>query len=179
MFNLQDFIKNLQEKPYEVRTRILWASSAVASVLVFGIWLTTFKNNIQNLNIRSSFTSAANTTPVSATHYINIDRAVVDQNLNLYFTVKNDTTDILNLSKLSDIKLVLNGKDYTPSKITDLSSKAFIQKSLSHTQSAGILTFDNVTSGQGSITFDNLNFEQSTQNLFKEVIDVNVSKLKQ
>jgi len=171
------FINSLQDKPLEVRNRIFWASSAVAAVLVFGIWLTTFKHEVKKLTVGSVTNIAANQPQVSSQHYVTVNAAQTSANkLLLYFSINNDTKDILNVANLSSIKLAVNGKTYSPSKLTDANGGDFIQKALSHSENFGILTFDTI-SGSGEITFDNMFFEQSPDNLFKEVVPVDLKAL--
>ena len=174
---IQDYVKNLQNKPIEVRNRILWVSAAVAAVVVFSIWITTFKKEVGSLSI-ASINTTTTSTQASAPHYLSIDaKDVVGGKLLIYFSIRNDTDDILNFSKLSDITLSVNGKTYNSSRVTDSSNNTFIVKALSHSQNFGILTFDNTEAGTAEITFDNLYFEQNPTTLFKETIPIDLNKL--
>jgi hypothetical protein len=176
--SLQQFIKNLQNKPYEVRTRILWTTTAVATVIVVGVWILGLKQEFGNLDKQSILGSETEVSELSAQHYTQVESIEkLDGKLLVYFSVNNDTNDILNFSKASDIKLVMDGEEHTPSKLTDRQNQNFVLKILSHTQNFGILTFDTETFRSGALTFDTLFFENNIQKIFKEQINLDPSKL--
>ena len=178
MSNYSEFIKNLQSKPYAVRMRILVTTAVIATIVVIAVWLIGFKQEFRNLNKQSILVSNSSTSHLSAQHYTNIDGAeIVDGKLLVYFSAKNDTTDILNFSKTQDMKLSLDGKDLTPSKLTDRQSQPFVQKILSNSQNFGIATFDIGSAKSATITFDNLYFENNPSNIFKEQITFDPNKL--
>jgi hypothetical protein len=177
--SISNGVKNLQDKPDHIKTRILWSTSAVAAVLVVTVWFTNFKHQIANisgsdiLNINSGSQSQT-----SAPHYLQVENATRANNqLQIFFQVKNDTNDILNFSPLADISLVLDGKKISPTAVTDRQNQAFVKKVLSNSQTFGILTFDNPEGDQAVLTFDNLYFEQSPENIFKETLDIDLGKL--
>jgi hypothetical protein len=176
---LQDFIKNLQNKPDHIKNRILWSTSTVAAVIVVTIWFTNFKHQIANisgsdiLNINSTAQSQE-----SAPHYLAVENAQeTNDALIIYFNVKNDSSDILNFSGDTDISLTIDGNKLTPTKITDRQNQAFVKKVLSNSQTFGILTFDKPQGKSGELTFDNLYFEQSPETIFKETLKFDSSKL--
>ncbi|HEX5429966.1 MAG TPA: hypothetical protein VFX17_02685 [Patescibacteria group bacterium] len=176
--NISQFIKNLQDKPLKTRNRILLAGSSVAVVLVVGVWFTSFRKEIKNINVSDISSSITQTVADSAPHYLSVDSAEVSGgNLLIYFSVHNDTTDILNFSTAADVKLTASGQTYTPSKVTGRTQAPFVQKVLSNTTEFGILTFDTAASGSGTIIFDNLYFEQSPDSIFKETDNLDLSKL--
>lgn len=175
MISIQEFIKNLQNKPAEVRNRLFVGSSAIAIVLVVGIWFMNFKHDVKNLAVSSA---TSNSTVQSAPHYVSVDAKESKGSQTLvYFSIKNDTTDILNLPKSSDIKLQIGDKSYAPNKLTDRTGNDFVVKALSNSQVFGIAAFDSVSGSNGQITFDNLFFEQSASTIFKETLNINLNKL--
>lgn len=175
---MSDFIKRLQDKPQKTRTRILWVASCFAAIVVFTVWFTTFKNELGKINGSELAELQAQVTLESEPHYLKVTRAEFkDNNLSLYFDITNDTDDILNFSKNSEITLTANGEERKPTQITDRQNNPYVQKALSRSQTFGILKFDLSDTETGKITFDNLYFEQSPQTRFKETISLDFVKL--
>ncbi|MBX4205091.1 MAG: hypothetical protein KW788_02810 [Candidatus Doudnabacteria bacterium] len=167
MSMLQDFITNLQNKPDHIKNRIFWSTSTIAAVFVVSVWFINFKHQVQNISGGSVLNLGSQTSNAAAPHYTKIDRTEIKNGkLLIFFTVINDTSDILNFSAASDIKL--NGT--APSQITDRQGLAFVKKVLSHTENQGTLSFDDTSAKSGSVTFDNLYFEQSPDVIFSETI---------
>jgi hypothetical protein len=173
---IPEIIQNLQNKPEQTRTRIFWSASTVAVIVVVAVWLVSFKNDVKNITLSGSQTTA-NATKESTPHYLSLESSELkDDHLLIYFSAQNDTGDILNFSQISNISLIIDGKKYQPSKITTRTNTDFVQKILSQSQNFGVLTFEKITKGYGQLTFDNLFFEQSPQDT-KEVIPLNLDKL--
>jgi hypothetical protein len=178
MGRIQQFIEYLQSRSEGTRNKILWGASTVATVLVVFIWGTNLNHQLRSISGVSTTTTAPS--QISAPHYIAIESAETSNGkLNIYFSVKNDTSDILNFSQNSDIVLSVGNKTFKPKSVVTRQNQKFIQKALSKTQSFGILTFENVAGTSGQLSFDNLFFEQNPQNLFKEVLPVDLKKLNQ
>ena len=177
--NFSDFVKNLQNKPEHIRNRIFWVSSFVAAVLVVSLWAINFKHTIQNIDGRSVLGALTTIqSQAAANHYLALDGAEMKSGkLLVYFSVNNDSDDILNFSAPSDIALNLDGNTYNPVSIQTRQNQPFTQKILSHTQTFGILTFDSPKSTSGDLTFDNLNFDQSPANIFHETIGFDLTNL--
>ncbi len=180
MNNIQSFINNLQNKPYQTRVKILWGTVIASTLILIGLWILGLRSEFGNLDKQSVLGSNTQVSTISAQHYTQIDGAEIANNqLLIYFSVKNDTGDILNFSKPADVKLTVNGKDNNPSKITDRQNQPYVQKILSHTQNFGIAAFDISQFKSGLLTFDNLSFENNPQSTFKEQVNVDLSKLSQ
>lgn len=121
----------------------------------------------------------SSSTSVSAPHYLSVSRTEVkDGKLLIFFSVKNDTSDILNFSKAENIKLNVKNKEYHADKVNNRQNQQFVSKILSHSQNFGILEFKtSSTSGSGELSFDNLFFEQNPDSIFKEILPVDLNKL--
>lgn len=176
--NVRDFIKNLQNKPYETRVKILWGGVIVIGILLVFAWVFSLKSTISGLDKNSSANSAPAETPTAKTQYITIERAETSAgNLRIYFKIKNPSNDILNFSKLEDIKLVAGGRELSPVKLLDRQNKPFVQKILSKTENFGMLTFLSEMPDEGKLSFDQLFFENQPQLIFKETSDLDFSQL--
>lgn len=174
--NLPDLIKKIQDQPLHIRNRILFVSVGMVGAAVIAVWAVTFKQDLKQLSVASVTTTTQ--TQESAPHYLSVSaKDSSDGKLLLYFSINNDTADILNFPQASDISLTIYGKKYNPDKITDRTGNEFIKKSLSHSQAFGILSFSGVPNGSGEITFNNLYFEQSPGSLFSETLPLNIAKL--
>jgi hypothetical protein len=172
-------IKNLQDKPDHIRNRIFLGSSAVVVVAVVSLWFISFKHQVQNISGASLTTSLTqNLSQNSTAHYLAVDGADDSNGKTvIYFSVNNDTSDILSFSQNDDITLSVDGKDYKPSSLQTRQQQAFVQKILSNTQVFGIATFDVSGKSDAELTFDNLYFEQNPSNIFKETLDIDFGKL--
>lgn len=175
MRKLSDYIAELQQKPLHIRMRVLWATTAVVAVLLVALWGITLKSELNHLG---GNTPAPQPIPQTAVKYIFVERAETTKNsFLLYFRINNDTSDILNFSKLTDIKLTANGNSINPSKITDRQGQNFVQKILSHSENFGIMIFPLNSAADGSIVFDNLYFESHPETSFKETLNLNFEEL--
>ncbi len=176
---MNDFIKNLQEKPYATRMKILWGTVGVVAILLVAAFVFNLKSAIKETG-RHSFDPNAKTAGSQET---NLKLATVERvekqgtTLKIYFNFNNDSTDILNLSKLEDITLKLKSGDVKPDQLTDRQGQAFVQKVLSHTQNFGVLTFNNVTATSGELEFDQMFFEKTPEALFSQTLDLDFNKL--
>jgi hypothetical protein len=175
MSRLQQYINELQNKPLNVRLRILWSTTAAVAVILIAVWAVTIKSELAiNPEVL-----AENANPESTMEYIEIERAEFTGTLlNLYFKASNDTTDILNFSKPESIELTANGQTINPVKIVDRQGRTFVQKILSNSENYGILIFNIADAGEGEIVFDDLYFESRPEGIFKETAELDFDKLK-
>lgn len=178
---MNDFIKNLQEKPYETRVKILWGTVGVVAIIILAVWVITLKANIKNLDGKNLLSTPATTSiNQSPSNFASVERAEISgQNLKLYFNFNNPTSDILNVSKNSDISLDIDGKQETPTQMTDRQGQPFVQKVLSKTQNFGILVFPAPRDSSGKLTFNQIFFEQTPSQIFNQTIDLDLKKLEQ
>lgn len=176
---MNDFIKNLQEKPYETRMKILWGTVGVVAVLLVTAFIFNLKSVIHQTNGGSFTEGAKNPTSQETSLKLATVERVEKQgtNLKIHFNFNNDSSDILNLSKLEDITLKTKAGDLTPTLMTDRQGQAFVQKVLSHTQNFGILSFTNVTADSGELLFDEMFFEKTPQQLFSQALELDFNKL--
>lgn len=155
----------------------MWGSSVIATALVVSVWFVSFKQDVKQLSGAGLVNLPQEI--ITTTHYLNIESAEIKDNRTyLYFSIKNDTANILNFSDPSNIEFSINKQIVKPASITDRQAKPFAQKILSNSQNFGILVFNQALSGRGDISFNNLAFEQGSGTIFKEVITVDLSKLR-
>lgn len=173
---LNNFIKNLQQKPYTTRLRILWTVVGITAVILIIVWSTSLKST---LNI--SKTEDGNKKPVEVVvknQYLEIERAETTGDLvTIYFKVSNPSSDILNFSPLDSIKLVADDHELKPIKMLDRQSNPFVQKILSKTENFGSLQFSTKTFNTGTLTFGELFFESQPQNIFEEQVEFDLTKI--
>lgn len=177
-----NFLQNLQNKPYATKVKILWGTVSVIGTILIVIWIASLKSEINQLQPNPTNTASNNSgqkTIVLAGNYIRVERAeTTDGGMKLYFAVNNTTDDILNFSKLTDIKLNVSDGNLTPIKLTDRQGKPFVQKILSHTSNFGTLLFSLKDAGVRQITFGQMYFERSPEKIFSQTIDLDFSQLK-
>ncbi len=176
---MTDFIKNLQEKPYATRMKILWGTVGVVTVLLIVIFVFNLKSAIK----QTGGPTFNPTTPGANSEETSLKLATVERvekdgtTLKVYFNFNNETDDILNLSKLEDITLKIKEGDLKPEQLTNRQGQTFVQKVLSHTQNFGILTFRNVSSASGTLVFDQMFFEKTPEQLFSQSLELDFNKL--
>jgi len=177
---MKNLISWLQEKPYQTRLKILWTTLIAVGGLVVVIFVLNIKSTISGIDgknlikIDTKSSAAAET----ALKFAQIERIEINNNfLKIYFNFNNTTTDILNVSKLADITMTANGKQFQPQQITDRQGNAFVQKILSHTQNFGILTFPSINADKATLTFNQMFLDQNPSNLFMQTMELNFSEL--
>lgn len=185
--NLNDFVRGLQDKPYNIRVRILWTTTIIVAIVLIAIWLSTVKNEIANID-NSGFANLDKNTDTEKSSeqtiterntYIAVERTELDETgaFQIFFKVNNSTQDILNFSPLEQIKLEINGASLTPLQINDRQDNPFVQKILSNTENFGTLVFSQLDTDTGRLIFDELYFEQNPNEIFKESLDLDFKKL--
>ncbi len=176
---MNDFIKNLQEKPYETRMKILWGTVGVVAVVLVAAFIFNLKSAIQQTTGDSFTENDKNTISQETSLKLATVERVEKQgaNLKVHFNFNNDSSDILNLPKLEDITLKTKAGDLTPTLMTDRQGQAFVQKVLSHTQNFGVLSFTNVTTDSGELLFDEMFFEKTPEQLFSQTVELDFNKL--
>jgi hypothetical protein len=174
-----EFIRNLQKKPYAVRLRILWATTALTSIVLILIWVFTIKNGIGNLNGQNLFNVSpiqdqGQETTIQESNHITIERVELSEHesFQIFFKIKNPTKNILNFSPADKIRLKAGGSSLAPLQILDRQNNAFVKKILSETENFGTLIFSQTEANKGQITFDGLFFEDDPGVLFRETIDL-------
>src|SRR5688572_1354024 len=132
MKKLSEYIASLQQKPLHIRMRILWGTTLVFGVLLVALWGMTLKAELNHISGNKTDEEPVLKTAVK---YILVERVQSqDDTLTLYFRVSNPTNDILNFSKIKDIRLSVNGTALEPSKFTDRQGQNFVQKILSRSE---------------------------------------------
>ncbi|MDP4000974.1 MAG: hypothetical protein Q8P83_01935 [bacterium] len=185
--SLHDFIRRLQDKPYNVRVRILWTTTIIVAIVLIVIWLSTVKNEITNidnngfanLNEITDTDEPSGQTITEQNTYIAVERTELNETgaFQIFFKVNNSTQDILNFSPLEQIKLEINGASLTPLQINDRQDNPFVQKILSNTENFGTLVFSQLEVNTGRLIFDELYFEQNPNKIFRESLDLDFKKL--
>ena len=174
---INKFLSNLQNKSEQTKNRIFWSASIIATVVVATVWFGSFKREIQSIS-GTDLNLNAQQSQESAPHYLKLEGAEqTNDKLAIYFSVNNDSEDILNFSTNNDIDLLIGGKKSNPVSVTNRQGDKFVEKVLSHQEQFGIATFDNIADNTGTITFDNLYFEQTPSNIFKETLELDLKKL--
>lgn len=174
---LNNFIKNLQQKPYTTRLRILWTVVGITAVILIFVWSTSLKS-ILNISKTEDGNSRKPDEIVVKNQYLAIERAETTGDLvTIYFKVSNQSSDILNFSPLESIKLVADDKELKPIKMLDRQSNPFVQKILSKTENFGSLQFSTKTFNTGILTFGELFFESQPQNIFEEQVEFDLTKI--
>lgn len=195
--SLRDYIKTLQAKPYQERTRILWTLTAVTAVILLGIWIGLIKlqnagNAGQSLNLFGYFTNLVENakselsqfqdrggTQVSEAEIIlkNFSADNLDKTLTVAFTVTNNGTDILNFPGDSpgDITLADGSKALALQKITGPNNGPFPKKILSKSQVSGKLVFPLPANKLVTIKISNLSFMQNQQSTFAKTLTLDIT----
>jgi len=167
---MNKFLRNLQNQPYETRVKILWATTAVVAIAVIVIWAVSFKSTVRNSG-PVTLTPSTERVGVNQTEtkLIKIERAEkTDGLLKLYFTINNDTDDILSFSKKEEVSLTTNNQQVLATSLLDRQGMPLVQKVLSKTQIFGMVTFPDSTDLNPTITFANMFFEKSSTSLLKQ-----------
>jgi hypothetical protein len=176
MFN--HFIRNLQQKSYTARVRILWTTVATIGVILLLIWSTSLKSTLNNNKTENNNNQITDLGTIVKNKYITVERAETTGDLiTIYFKASNQDADILNFSKLENIKLVADNTELTPIKMLDRQNNAFVQKILSKTENYGMLQFSSKTFDHGVLTFSDLFFESQPQNIFQEQAEFELAKI--
>jgi len=176
-----DQIEKIQKKPYESRLKILWSVVAICAVVLLVLWIFNIKNTFQNLDGKSLLKSqptVSGATPEIKIPIVGVERVETKNNeLLIYFNFDNQTDEILSVPKLEDIKLTYNDQVLNPSKITNRQNEPIVQKVLSKTQVFGILTFAKANTEEATLTFDHMFFESNTSQMFKQTLELDLTKL--
>lgn len=176
-----DFIKKLQEKPYETRLRILWGTVMVAAIALVIIFVFNIKNTLQGVDGKKLIdidNSSNQANVLSEIPYAEVERVErTEKVLKIYFNFKNPTDDIVNISKLTDITLIFDSNTLKPQSMTDRQGNVFVQKILSHTQNFGILIFTPINTNLATLTFDQMTLEKSPSNVFQQKLELNLDEL--
>jgi len=179
--NPGEFLKNLQDKPYETRVRYMWGSVGIIAVILLVIWTINIKSSVSNVKV-SDLTKIPETkstsSPQGNENYITIEHAEMTKDvLKLYFNFNNTTADILNIPDSSNITLAADGKSLNPTQITDRQGQPFVSKILSHKQNFGILVFPEVDSDTAELTFDQMVFDTQPGQFFMQKIKLDLKQL--
>jgi hypothetical protein len=171
-------VSKLQSLPYATRVKILWGTVLIVGIVMVLLIAQSIKSSVNNVDgslIKIDDTKATSTSPID---YASVERVESDDKfLKIYFNFNNTTNDILNVSKLADIKLVVKEGTLAPQKITDRQGNVYVQKILSHTQNFGILIFPATTSKNATLTFDQMYLEKDLTNSFQQKLELNLEEL--
>lgn len=120
-----------------------------------------------------------NGTVLSATNYITIESYEEKGDKRyIYFKIQNNTPEILNFAKKENIAFQIGKESVIPESVTDRQQSSFVTKVLSNTTLYGVLVFNKLDGTKGNISFDQMFFENEPNNLFREMIEVDLNKLK-
>ena len=178
---MADFIKKLQEKPYEVKVRILWGTVIGAAIILVVILVFNIKSTLQNVDGKKLIdlnTPSSQTTKDTEIQYASVERVErTEKVLKIYFNLNNSTDDILNVSKVSDITLTFDGNESKPQSMADRQGSPFVQKILSHTQNFGVLTFAPINANLATLTLDQMYLEKNPSSIFQQKLELDLDKL--
>jgi len=179
---MKDYIAELQKKPYATRVKILWGTTATFAVMLVVIWSLSLKSTIKNSSGQPLVpqNSGAADVDQKETNFLNVERTEIAGNtLKIYFNLNNQTDDILNVSKIADIELSTEAGILRPTKMVDRQGQTFVQKILSHTQNFGVLLFPTTSELEATLTFNEMFLEKNPDQLLKQSIELDFSKLNQ
>lgn len=179
---MKDYIAELQKKPYATRVKILWGSAAVFAVILIILWSISLKSTIKNTSGKPLIpqNSTAEYKNQQETTLLNVERTETSGNtLKIYFNLNNQTDDILNVSKISNVELVTDAGTFRPSKMTNRQGETFVQKVLSRTQNFGIVTFPATNEAKATLIFNEMFLEKNPNQLLKQTFELDFSKLNQ
>ncbi|OGE89105.1 MAG: hypothetical protein A3J07_00920 [Candidatus Doudnabacteria bacterium RIFCSPLOWO2_02_FULL_49_13] len=176
---MRRLLERLQNQPYETRVKILWITTVVIAIGLLIIWTVNLKSTIKN----SDGQSAPPQEPASSeltNQFLGVERVErIAGSLKIYFTLKNETNDILNVSKTDDISLTVDEGSLHPGSLLDRQGQPLAQKVLSHTQIFGIMNFKATNDKTGVLSFDNLFLEKNPDKIFRQELDLDFDKLNQ
>ncbi len=181
MIDPKQTLEQLRNKPYGTRVRILWTTVIVAAIVLIVVWVLGLKASLKEIDgkdLLSTNPTNSSSSVITTERYIQVERIEsTTTGLNIYFNINNATDNILNFSQTQDISLELNNQTYHPKNVTNRQGEAFAQKILSRSMVFGILTFEPLNGVSGQITFDNLSFENTTNDSFKQKIELDFNNL--
>lgn len=175
----KNFLKNLRHKPYATKVKILWTITVSVAVILVIIWGYTLRNQISKLDGEKLIDLPdLRNQPQVESKFVKIERVESSaKELKIFFSVKNESNDILNFSRAEEVGLEANNSTLVPLYLLDRQNKPFVQKILSKTENFGILIFPPVQADHAVITFKDLYFEKTPQELLKETIKLNLDEL--
>lgn len=179
---MKDFIANLQKKPYETKIRILWGAGLTVGVILIIVWIFSLKGTIQNSGNPTFVptTTQSSTSTKSQIQFVSVERVEkTTATLKIYFNVNNPTDDILNIPSSDNITLNSADSNTHPQTVQNLQNQPFARKILSHTQVFGLLIFGTTADTQGKLTFDQMFMEQTPDQMLKQELTLNFSRLNQ
>lgn len=177
---MKDFIKNLQDKPYETRLKIMWGTVLFAGILLIAVFIWNIKAVVQN----TSGTDLLNPPVDDSAEQTNLNLLSVEKvetrsgRFRIYFNLNNPGEDILNMALIEDITLTINNVQHQPTEIIDRQGQPFVEKILSKTQNFGVLIFPTIIGAKGTLEFDQMYFEKSPDTLFSQKVELDFNKLK-
>jgi hypothetical protein len=177
---MNNFLDELQKKPYGTRVRILWGTTAVVAIIVIIIWGISLKASIKNTTGKSLVTPPVSRQDQSDSQFATVESMETSKDqTKIYFNLNNPSDDILNVSPLENISLTINNETISPSALQNRQGQPFAKKILSHTQIFGVLIFPATTEGdQGTLLFERMFLEKSPDNYLKQSIDLDLNQLK-
>jgi hypothetical protein len=179
--NLKQFVKNLQHKPLQTRVRILWGVTGVIGLALIVLFFTSLGNNINKLN-SSDFDffqdNNNNESAVASNNHIQVEWVERgDGKTKIFFKITNNTSTILNFSKLTDVTLKYRDIVINAQQLTNRQGSPFDLKMLSRSESYGIAIFEDVDVDEVVLKFDQLFFENQDQLIFSEELPLNLKEL--
>jgi hypothetical protein len=179
---MRDFIGELQKKPYETRIKILWGVTIGFGIILIALWSLNIKSTIKNSSGQPLIPISENTNlpDQDESNFITVERVEISSSaLRIYFNLNNQTDDILNVSRLAGIELTTDQGTIRPTQIQDRQNQTFVQKVLSHTQNFGVLVFPSINADKGSLTFNGMFLEKNPDQILKQTLELDFSKLNQ
>ncbi len=166
-----------QSLPYGTRVKMFWAIFILVAVGLTYLIIQSIKSTI--INAGGNLTKIENTkSEQSPIDFASVERVEIsDTGLKIYFNFYNPTSDILNISKLADIRLRTGNITMNAQKVTDRQGKTFVQKVLSRTQNFGIVYFPNPETSEADLIFDDMSLERNFTSLFQQTIKLKFDEL--
>lgn len=172
-------LEYLRSRSDRTKTKIAAVAIVLTVIILGGIWMATISNSLGGFGADDLSIDTSTPNPVSDTQHVIVEAADTKNGKTyIYFKLENPNDDILNLPKADGISIQVGNRIYNADAITNRQNQPFPVKALNQTTNYGIVTFPEFNlKGNATMTFDNMSFEHSNQSIFKEHIDVDLSKL--
>jgi hypothetical protein len=175
---MNEDLDTVQKLSYKTRVRIVWLTFIVVAVGLVFLIVQSIQGTIENAGDNLVTIQPSSNQPQSQIKYVAVERIErTDKLLKIYFNLNNPSTDIVNFSKLTDVRLRVENTTYNPQQITDRQGGVFVQKVLSRTQNFGILYFTPIQTDVAELSFTNLSLEKDPSNLVQQTLQLQFSEL--
>jgi hypothetical protein len=170
-------LERLQGLSHSTKSRIVTVAVLISLLVLGGLWINDTKHNLSGIDNSTVLPDLGNV--LGATNYIAVESYEEKGGKHyIYFKVQNNTPNILNFSKIENIKFEVGNQTLTPQSVTDRQQSSFVTKVLSNSTIYGMIIFEKFDGDSGELKFNEMFFENDPNNVFRESIEVDLSKLK-